>query len=139
MSIILSTIVLRGNRHLKELPKKFWDNIMEKKNFYCQFWQIISQPSKLAKNVIKKWLNSAVKKNNYPQKIHSMKCRNFYIEVVMTIKYENKSFFSKILSQIDVFSCANLEYTTKNDRPVRSQKIWKIYTTFVLKWPNSCR
>ena len=56
-----------------------------------------------------------------------MKCRNFYIEVVMTIKYENKFFFSKSLSQIDVFSCPNFEYTTKNDRPVRSQKIWKIW------------
>ena len=129
--IILSTIVLRGNRHLKEPLKQFWDNIMEKKNFF-----IVSQ--KLSANLPnwqkcdKKWLNSAVKKNNYPQKTHPMTCRNFYIEVDMTIKYENKFFLSKTLLRIDVFSSINLEYTIKNKRPVKSYKKYEKYDYFSL-------
>ena len=143
LSIILPTIVLRGNRHLKELPKKFWDHIMEKKKFllFLKNYQPTFQIGK--NNLIKKWLNSAVKKYNYPPKNTPYEVQKFLHRGRYNHQVWKQIFFSKSLSQIDINSSANLEHTIKNDTPVRCQKIWKIwpfeayselYATFVLKW-----
>ena len=95
------------------------------------------------KNVIKKWLNYTVKKNNYPPQNTLYEVQKFLHRGRYNHQVWKQIFFSKSLSQIDIFSSPNLEYSTiKNDRPVRSQKIWKIwlfkayselYATFVFK------
>ena len=108
------------NRHLKERPKIFWANIMEKTKILLLFLKNYQPTFHIGKQMWWK-SESSEKKLIYPPKNTLYEGQKFLRRVSWNYQiWKNVFFYSKTLPQIDVFSSSNLEYTIKNDRPLRS-------------------